>query len=249
MVYDENATLEIPPPGSNETLLWGQALPVRPVESTPEFIAYATPLPSPGSSDLLVQEGCRLNESGNIACPQESPLSRFGCDYFHDPEGIDFGLEPKIPLVATCEIMTEEWEAASAGGVYLAGCAFKREIHYIFKIEDEYVLVSSKEQLKDLFTPIDSPEEAVSYAQMVTGVDAFYSFAYNPTFMYFHESIEGTHATQTDGGFEMNLFNFAACSCEPFINSQIDIQVDREGQVTWVDAIPVFMTTGEVCVD
>ena len=77
MVYDENATLEIPPSGSNETLLWGQALPVRPIESTPDFIAYATPLPSPGSSDLLVQEGCRLNESGNIACPQESIMPPF----------------------------------------------------------------------------------------------------------------------------------------------------------------------------
>jgi hypothetical protein len=243
MVYNENATLEIPPAGSNAMLFWGQALPVMPVESTPEFISYPTPQPPSDSGDYLVQEGCRLNEYGFIACPQDSPLSQFGCDYFHEPQGIDSGLGPNIPLVATCEKETEEWEAAKAGGVYLSGCAFQREIHYIFNNEDDYVLVSSEESSKT-WLPIDSPAEALSYAQLVTGLEAFYGFTYDPTLMYFAESVEGSHVTQTDGGFEMNLFNFAACSCEPWINSQITIRVDQAGLVTWVDAVPVFMTTG-----
>lgn len=249
MHYDENATLTIPPEGSISMLFWGQAIPVKPIESTPVFISYPIPEPLPNSGDQLIQAGCQLDLNGYTVCSQDSPLLRFSCDILMDPDGIDYGLEPKIPLVAVCEKMTQEWETAKAAGVYLVGCAFKREIHYIFKIEDDYNLVSRIDELKDLFTPIDSPDKALIFAQMTTGLDAMYSFSFDPTLMYFNETIEGTHVTQTNSVFEMNLFNFTSCSCEPFINSQIIIQVNRAGQITWKDAVPVFMTTGWSCAD
>jgi hypothetical protein len=249
MVYDANATLEIPPTGSNEMLFWGPALPVRPLESTPEFISYPTPQPPASSDELLAGAGCQVDEYGIAACPADSPLSRFGCDFIYRLDGIDSGIDPQNPLVAECGIMTEEWEADRAGGVVLSGCAFKTAMHYIFKVGDETVLVSSKDELRDLFAPIDSPAEALSYALLATGLEAIYSVSYEPAFMYFQESIEGTHVTETDGGFRINLFNFAACGCEPWINTQILIQVDRNGQVTWLDAVPVFMTTGWSCAD
>lgn len=249
IVYDANATLEIPPAGSNEMLFWGQALPVMPLETTPEFISYPTPQPPAGSGELLEAAGCQVDEFGIVTCPADSPLARFGCDFMYYPKELASGLDPQNPLVAECGITTEEWEAARAGGVVLSGCAFKSEIHYVFMVGDEYVLVSSKEALQELIAPIDTPAEALSYARLVTGLRAIHSFSYEPTFMYFQESIAGTHVTKTDGGFEMNLFNFAACSCEPWINTQILIQVDREGQVTWADAVPVLMTTGYACAD
>lgn len=248
--YDPDAALNLPPWGSVSLLFWGSNVPVRPVESTPEFVSYPTPQLSPISDDQLIQARCQVvSRWGTAECSKDSPLLRFGCDFIEDPQGIDYGLEPHIPLVAVCEKLTEEHEAAKAGGVHLIGCAFKREIHYIFKIDNEYSLVSDTEGLIDLFAPIDSPDEALSFTQMATGLEARYSFTFDPTLMYFHETIEGTHVTQTGETFEMNLFNFAACSCEPWFNSRINMQVDRTGLITWKDAVPVYMTTGWSCAD
>ena len=249
MVYDPHARLEIPPWGSISMLFWGQEVPVQPIESAPRFISYPNPQLRSNSSELLIRAGCTLDGWGEAMCSPDSPLARFGCSWLQDPKGIDFGLEPKIPLVGVCRIFTEEHEAAKAGGLYLAGCAFKTEAHYIFKKGDEYFLVSSEDELKDLFLPLDSPSEALSFAQMVTGLDAMYRFTYDPTLMYFHEVIEGTHVTQNGGRFEMNLFHFQGCGCEPWINSQISIQVDRSGKIWWKDAVPISMTTGWGCAD
>ena len=151
--------------------------------------------------------------------------------------------------MAICKIETEEHEAAKTNGLYLSGCAFRTENRYIFQVDGEYVLVSSLEELKQLFVPIDSPEQAVSYAQLVTGLDATYDFTYDSTLMYFHEILLATHVTQRGDAFEMNLFDFVECSCEPLFNNQITIRVDRDGQVTWVDAVPIYMTTGWSCAD
>jgi hypothetical protein len=250
MHYDDSATLELPPDHSMSMLFWGQGVPVTPVETTPEFIQYPTPAAPPNASDPLSQAGCQVGRFWwDVTCTPDSPLNRFGCAYLGDPQEVAYGLQPMIPLVAICMIETEEWEAAKAGGIYMVGCAFKSTVHYIFKIEDEYVLVSSADELNEMFAPIDSPEEAVSYAQLVTGLEAIYGFSYDPTLMYFHEMIEGTHVTKTDGLFDMNLFNYAECGCEPNFTTQIDIQVNRAGKITWKNAVPVYMTTGWSCAD
>lgn len=249
MVYDPDARLEIPPWGSISMLFWGQAVPVQPIQATPEFISYPDPQLEEDAEGLIEEAGCQRDEHGDVECPEESALSGFGCAWMEDPRGVGFGLEPKNPLVAVCQILTEEHEAAKAGGVHLIGCAFKRTIHYIFLEENDYVLVSSADELIEMFAPIDSPEEALSYAQMVTGLEARYGFEYDPTLMYFDESIEGTRVSETESGFEMNLFNLQGCGCEPWINSKIDIRVDRAGEITWMDAVPISMTTGWSCAD
>ncbi len=249
LVYDPAATLELPPRGSISMLFWGDKIPVKPVDSTPGFIPYPTPKSMEHSADPLIGFGCELDYWGWASCPPDNPLQHFGCDYLVDPRGIGYGLDPDVPLVAICLIRTEEHEAAKINGLYLTGCAFRTENHYIFEIDGQYVLVSSTDELKKRFSPIDSPQEAVSYARLVTGLDATYSFDYDPTLMYFQETITATHAIQTGDAFEMNLFDMAACGCEPWINTQITIRVDRAGQVTWLDAVPVFMTTGWSCAD
>jgi hypothetical protein len=249
LTYDPAATLELPPRGSIDMLFWGDKIPVKPVDTKPRFIPAPTPQGMEHSADPLIKFGCELDYWGWATCPPDNPLQRFGCDYLVDPRGISYGLEPDVPLVAICLKRTEEHEAAKINGLYLTGCAFRDENHYLFEVDGQYILVSNENELKQRFAPIDSPQEAVSYAQLVTGLDAMYSFDYDPTLMYFSETITATHATQIGDSFEINLFNKNGCGCEPWFTTQIKIRVDRTGQVTWLDAVPVFMTTGWSCAD
>ena len=245
LVYNPAATLELPPWGSISMLFWGDEIPVQPVYATPEFIPYPTPQGMEHSADTLIGFGCELDYWGWATCPPDNPLQRFGCDIFVDPRGLD----PDALLVANCKKETEEHEAVKINGLYLTGCAFRTENRYIFEIGGQYVLVSSTDELKRLFTPIDSTQEAVAYAQLATGLDATYSFEYDPTLMYFHETITATQAIQTGDAFDVNLFDMVSCGCEPWFNNQITIRVDRTGRVTWLDAVPIFMTTGWSCAD
>lgn len=249
LVYNPAATLALPPQGSIHMIFWGGEIPVRPVNTTPEFISFPSPQSLEHTADPLAGIGCELDTWGWATCPLDNPLQHFGCDFLVTPRGIGSDLDPDTVLVAKCLVRTDEYETSKINGVYLTGCAFRTENRYIFEIDGQYVLVSSADELKQQFTPINSPQEAVSYAQLVTGLQAIYSFNYDPTLMYFQETITATRVIQSDDVFKMNLFSMDGCGCEPWFTTQITIQVDRAGQVTWLDAVPIFMTTGWSCAD
>jgi hypothetical protein len=110
-------------------------------------------------------------------------------------------------------------------------------------------LLSTADSLKALFAPIESREEAVAYAQLMTGLIAQFTVDDDPNLLYFQDPIEGTQITEIDGEYRMNLFHFVSCFCEPWVNSEVEILVGQSGDVTWLGAIPISMTTGFSCAD
>jgi len=154
-----------------------------------------------------------------------------------------------LALVAGCSIRDEDWKNAPEGTLFIVGCAFKHRQGYIFMTGETYTLIETINALKDLFVPIESPAEALTYAQLRTGLHAYFDLSYDPTLLYLQETIDGTHVTEEAGGYVMNLYHLEVCGCEPWITSQVMIRVDRSGEITWEDAIPVYMTTGFDCAD
>jgi hypothetical protein len=249
MVYDKNATPNIPPRYSVSWWIWGNAIPATPIEATPQFTSYPLPEISSNTDDLLLEAGCEKHSEYDVSCAQDSPLKAFDCFFITDPKQIYFKPEANFSLVAGCNIWAEDWENPPEGTITISGCAFKFKQGYIFQTDEKYVLIDTIVQLDELLVPIDSPAEALSYALMRTGLNAYFDFTYDPTLLYLQESIQGTHITEEGGGYVMNLFHFEGCGCEPWITSQVKIRVDRSGKITWMDAIPVYMTTGFSCVD
>jgi hypothetical protein len=95
MHYDPDAKLEIPPWGSISMLFWGDAVPVTPFLSTPEFIPYPTPQGMERSADWLLQFGCELDRWGWATRPADNPLEQFGCTFIVDPRIIASGIDPQ----------------------------------------------------------------------------------------------------------------------------------------------------------
>jgi hypothetical protein len=248
--YDPNATPAMPPIWSISMWnIWGNSIPATPVEATPQFVAYPPPADlATDAQDLFVQAGC-IEDQYNIYCPPESPLSQFDCWWiFADPSWIAYPTNQDPSLVAECNTEVEYREKAPED-LFIAGCAFRFKVGYIFKIKEEYVLVNTIEQMKELFIPIESSSAALSYAQMMTGLQAYFNLSFDPTLLYLQESIEGTHVTEVDGSYSMNLYHTRGCGCEPNMTSEVTIQVDRDGTITWNNAMPVYFTTGFSCAD
>jgi len=120
---------------------------------------------------------------------------------------------------------------------------------HIIMVGDEYVRISSPQELKDFFEVIESPAEALNYAELRTGLIAQFEHEYDPDLLYFTDTITGTQVTLTEDGYRMNLFHYEYCSCEPYINSEVDILVSDDGEVSWLKARPISMTIGFGCTD
>jgi hypothetical protein len=249
LVFDPQAVPRLPPQYSISMPIWGTALPARSIEGQPRFLASPPPARLADPIALLEKARCQVGPSGDATCQADSPLAAFACEWITVPVGIypDFGSDQG--LVAACTLIPSGEDQPREEYLFRRGCAFRRNVAYVFKAAGDYILIGSPEQLKAFFGPIESPEEALSYAQLLTGLEARFDFENDPGLLYFQESIEGTRVTETGGGYSMNLFHFQICLCEPWINSEIEIMVDRSGEITWLGAVPISMTTGFSCAD
>jgi hypothetical protein len=247
--YNKDAQPFLPPISSVSMPIWGNLLPVNSIGFKPRFVDSPSPRLPGGRQQLLEEADCRFNFQSDLECTPDSPLNRFGCEWLYDTGDIDFGLDPNYPLVAECFYTPKNSDDPRDQYLFRRGCAFKLDTGYIFKIDDEYVMVNTEHELQEMFAPIENAAEALNYSQLITGLSAIYEFAYDHYLIYFQKTIEGTHVTEEDGSYLINLYHIDYCGCEPFITSEVPISVERDGQVTWNGATPVFMTTGFSCAD
>lgn len=246
--YRENALPNLPPSNSISQRIWPNGLPSKPIENAPKFVLYSQPEPPQDDQAFLEQAGCEASNS-YIDCVQDSPLTRFSCDSMFAPQGVSFGLQPNLPLLAICLYEAPFYEEPKDEYLYREGCSHIVDVGYIFIVNEEYVLVKTEKEMRDLFAPIESSNEALSYSQMVTGLSAQYKFSFDETKLYLQETIEGTRIIEANNGFEVNLYHYSVCGCEPSITSQVDITINRNGFITWNGAKPISLTTGEVCTE
>lgn len=251
LTYDPNARPDLPPSSYSISMwnIWHDSIPVTPVDVTPQFSSYPAPSDlATHAQELFLQTGCKEGEY-LVECEQTSPLYAFGCQWWAgDMFALTFPMMADISFVARCPTSVE-YDEKEPQDLYISGCAFRMKAGYIIKIKDDYVLVNTFEQMKALFVPIESPTQALSYAEMMTGLDPRFELAYDPDLLYLQSSIEGTHVTESDGSYQMNLYHSQVCGCEPWMTSQVIVQVDRDGTITYLSAIPVYFTTGYSCAD
>jgi hypothetical protein len=247
--YDPQATPNLPPAHSVDMPIWGQHLPLDVIDHIPRFIAYPTPPARENLAGVLSQAGCARQSIWTIECAAGSPLLDFGCAELANPGIDDAGLGSEVQLVALCLNPLDETDLEQAPNFYRHYCAFRRDVAYILKDKDGYRLIKTPAELKTLLVPVDTPEKALTYVEMMTGLTAIYDLEPDSGLLYFQDPIEGTHVTETDGVYTLNLFHFMVCLCEPWVNSEIFLSVNRDGEIDWLGAEPWSMTTGFSCAD
>ena len=248
-IYDPDATPELPPPEAVGMPIWGRHVPLRAFDREPRFIAYPTPLARANTEALLTQAGCVQASYWTIECTAGSPLAGLGCEEFRSPKGYYPGLDPDVHVVALCLNGSEDSDEEHDTRLYRFGCAFRRDVAFVLEAKGEYWRINTPEQVKALLIPIDSLEKALTYAEMRTGLSATYSFEREPDLLYFQDPVEGTRVTEADGVYTLNMFHYMGCMCEPYVNSEVYLTVDRQGEITWLGAVPWSMTIGMSCSD
>jgi hypothetical protein len=243
--YNPDARPSLPPHSISCSIWDADGIPASPISSKPHFVDH--PAQQAGfDTSILEDAGCKArfprNAKPSVECDADSSLAGFGCDHllvYQTDTGA--GLDPAHALVATCH------HHADSESLYQVGSL---RVGHIFKIDGGYTLVNAPSKMKELFAPIESSAEALSYAQLLTGLRAEYKF--RPGLgerVFLQEVIQDSHVTEIDHGYYVHLYHTPTLGCGPYITSEVGVIVGRDGTITWMEATPVYVDLHGLCFD
>ena len=188
-------------------------------------------------------------------------LANFGCNEIQAPSSLIGGLDPSYPI-AICALQyipgeggegTEELAAEIESGqfFYYTGGLFGSYVRYIVYQNGEFVLLKTEEDLRKLFAPIESPEEALSYVLAAKNLSAYYGLHYDPAYEYEVDTIEDTYVINDTDGYLVHLFYDQAFGCGPHWISEVDVHVSVEGNIEERSSRQLFRNPDldDVCFD
>jgi hypothetical protein len=214
MVYDVQATAILPPYPSNGMPIWRNEIPATPIDTDPQFLLPPNQIPFVDPFSSIERAGCTLvRDHYDLECSADNALIKFGCSWFSTLQWVSFSNTEELSLVAECQTLTQDWKNLNPQSLYLVGCAFKRTVGYIFYIKDEYVLLDTRNEIQEIFLPLENPDDALSYVQLMTGLEVVDNFTFDLTLLYLQTNIYSTFVTEDDGIFRMNLYYSKGCSC------------------------------------
>lgn len=103
-------------------------------------------------------------------------------------------------------------------------------VDLVIKRNNKYIHVKSDNELKQIFAPIDSEEEAISYVSIITGTYPIYDFGHI-NMKYLVENFELTNALRKENGFETVTFDYDLFCCPPHKYNLTRCFVDFSGNV------------------
>jgi len=227
----------------------------------PQFVNHPRP---EFNVDFAVFEdvGCpprdgEYGQNSNRQCEADSPMVELGCDEIRRDNSLGW-LDPSYPI-AECIVAPSTIEERSRildEGKYLfnRGASMPQFIRYVIFRDDQFELVETRAEFKSVFTPITTPEEALSYALVLTKnkeLSVRYNLEYDPKYKYFVDEIEDTHVEEIAGGYLVHLFSYHMLGCGPHDTYAVDIEVTTQGEVKEVNIEAVFKDPSEddLCFD
>ena len=230
---------------------WGTASPPpTPSPLTPTILTHPKPALKTDWTPFR-DAGCMVPVDWKLYCPEESPLGVLGCEEIRRPSPFFGGLDPAYPIALCLASRSPE------GGkkpFYTLGCGWRMDVFYVIREKGEFRLLDSRDALQETFAPVESPEEALSYAMAVTGYHASFDGVYGHVapedYRYAAEIIEDTHVEPAEGGYTVNLYSRQGCGCGPKRTYEIVLRVTAEGAVETLSKTAAYDDMADtVCVD
>jgi len=184
--------------------------------------------------------------------------SDLGCDNYLSPFKIWVGA--KYPI-ASC---TKEFEQGDRclyeGGGLLRTCS-----KIVAYSGGAFQQIGNQEELRQLFVPIESADEALGYAMLATGYEAKYDPEEYQVVMalckvgepqdcrYYTDVLEDTHVVKTEAGYQVYLFDTKVFGCSPHPVWSVPVLVKYDGTIEVLPKKKLFeediARTEDICID
>ena len=195
--------------------------------------------------------GCRQNEYGTWMCPPESPPGQLGCSRIYPADDALGGLSPALPMAVCMPEPESAAELRRGDYFYNTGCTLPLVVWYLVEQDGELMVLRTPAAFQQVFAPVESAAEALSYAAAVSGRYPVYQFDLTRGWRYFVKRIETSHVTEIPEGYSVRLFDYQFCGCGPHATYAFDVTVTTAGDFSEGEPIKLFENPAEddLCVD
>lgn len=187
--------------------------------------------------------GCPPSASpgGFNECSDNSTLRTIGCFGVFTPDSLLGGLNPTYPLIE-CALDDNNY-------LYTSGCLANFNIGLVAYIDGDYKLIDSESKLRNTYAPIESDEEALSYALAGTGLLAYYNLNISDEYEYYVDKLEDTFVTKDGEDFLVHLYDYRLCGCGQHETYSVDVRVTHTGYIEQIRKELVYRDTSQMCID
>ncbi|MBP7737553.1 MAG: hypothetical protein KA369_16350 [Spirochaetes bacterium] len=135
--------------------------------------------------------------------------------------------------------------------LFYRGCTAPEGFTLIIKTGDGYRIARNQDDLKKFFAPIETREEALSYAFISTGLKPEYKFDLGKKPRTFVWKINSTYSIEKGNGYEVNLFDYRECGCGPHPYTMNIYRVGRNGDLIKIETVKYYEDPDQdgLCVD
>jgi len=213
--------------------------PFKPVEEypAPEFKVDNTRFNELGCFEST---DCLPDALRNIELPINS---------INPPDDSYGGLNPQLPL-ALAGAMSFDRETKFPA-VFEKGCMGTYYVRYLVEVDGQLRLIDSAAGMQQLYAPIESEDEALSYAVAVTGLTALNDLDLHPEYKRYTKPLVESHATYDGKQFDVQLYDTYICGCGPHIISSVTVTVQPDGSFSLSEPLGAFSDpqTDGLCID
>jgi hypothetical protein len=125
--------------------------------------------------------------------------------------------------------------------IYTDGCMMPIYVRYAIEKDGQFQLLKNQGELKATYAPIESPDEALSYALASTGLEARYNLETPSGYRYQVNQLEDTHVVETGDGYDVLLYHYQVCGCGPHTTSTVLLHVTGE-DIQEIERTPLMKT-------
>ncbi|HWQ18908.1 MAG TPA: hypothetical protein VN455_03965 [Methanotrichaceae archaeon] len=199
-------------------------------------------------SSAFTNAGCSF-EGGRLDCSIAGLDQQFNCSSIYNASNDLGGLSPKLPI-AECLFQGSDYASSPDEGIVRTGCLIPFYRRYIVRLDGEFRSISTKEEFISLFAPVETPQEALSFAVALTNSFSKYDASRPQSYFPVVKYIEPTYVEdEKNGAYKVHLFQSEYCGCGTHPIYAVDYLVTRDGNVTEADRQKVFDSSNDICID
>lgn len=115
--------------------------------------------------------------------------------------------------------------------LFVKGCSMPRCFGLLVLKDTSFIFLQTLQDVQNFFAPIESVEEALSYAILVTGKYSRYNFLIPVHFRKYVYKIKSTYSIEKNDYFEVGLFDYAVCGCGPHNYFSVIVKIKKTGEI------------------
>lgn len=201
--------------------------------------------------------GCPLEQSRYRRCLEGSELYNLGCDYIQATSELFGGLAPSYPI-AQCTYrpydhpeISDPYSIPENEYIYLWGGPMPELIRYVIQVDGEFKLIKNPEEFRATFSPVETPEEALSFSLAMKKIYATYGQEVDKKYRYYVDKLEDTYVEKVNDEFVVHAFAYQFFGCGPHYTYALDVRVTRNGFVEEINRTKIFNDPGkdDLCQD